>query len=142
MRIEDQRHVLVIGRDNGWLSEMGLRLARRLHRPFLDNCGLSGISRDDVEDPVGAQDRLDRMLAQSTPAVIAISAEDELSLPDPSARDESSRPWVVVVDRSDTSVGGLGAAASADTRIDPSDVVEDDLLDHLAAEFHRARLRR
>lgn len=140
MRIEDQRHVVIIGSDSGWLSEMGLRLARRLHRPFLDNCGLIGIARDDGEDLVGAQHRLDRMLAQSTPAVIAISVEDELSMPEQSARDELSRPWVVVVDGSEVSAG-LGAVAGADTRIDPSEAVEDDLLDHLAEEFHRARLR-
>lgn len=141
MRIEDQRHVVVIGTDTDSLSELGLRLARRLHRPFLDNCSFAGLAdRGHLADP-GVADRLERMLAQSTPAVIALSTDDESSLPDRSGEGESSRPWVVVVDDS-APVAVQGGGPRADMLVDPAVAADDDVLDRVAEQFHAARPRR
>lgn len=141
MRIEDQRHVVVIGIDDESLSELGLRLARRLHRPFLDNCGLPGIRHHDHRADPGAQDRLDRMLAQSTPSVITVSTDNELSMPERRDRGELLRPWVVVVGR-DESIGVRDDGVRADMILDPAETADDDVIDRVAETFHSVHPRR
>lgn len=141
MRIEDQRHVVVVGTDSHSLSELALRIARRLHRPFLDNCSFAGVADRGHGADRGVQDRLERMLAQSTPSVITVSTDDELSMPGSSGVGGSARPWVVVVDGS-ASVGPTGEDRHVDMVVDSAEAADDDLLDRVVEQFHSARSRR
>lgn len=121
-------------------SEVGLALARILHRPFLDASDPAG--GDEADGDSADVVRLDRLMAVSTAAVIAAPL---VALEPPA--DDANRPrsavdrWLLVVDdpadpgSSDDLRGHADAVLSSSLPIDESEIVR------LVAEFRDATQR-
>lgn len=135
--------LLVVGSPCTARSEIGLSLARHLHRPFLDVTDPSDVGGADQSSLRSAEiDRLDHLMAVSTAAVIAAPRVVlELDGHDGDGVGGEIGRWILLVE--DDSTGGSTDELSgyADAVLPSSMPIDESAIVRLVAEFRDASRR-